>query len=300
MMAIQTPSKLWGDNCLQLLIIIAAAAVRVEAQLSAAYAYPPYIVATAETWDDVAQQFTDGSGAGRHGVLASGVVSSGSAPGNGANIDVPFVGGGTSAKIHWPAGSIASDFTICSITRYSGASKKRILQGSGANWLHGHHNADVGVAYYNGWNLNGNANANVAPNAITDWLVMCGSNGLGSPVRLNVNGVSHAVGGGTTGDIQLMINDGNVGSQASDWQLSKLYVWDSHLPDETFAQVASELNGYLAGDVELSVSAATSGAAATTEAAEGGQGRQGGAGNCTQKQPAPAPAQISAGVSGPV
>jgi len=33
--------------------------------------------------------------------------------------------------------------------------------------------------------------------------------------------------------------------EKSDWQLSSLYFWNSHLPDDVFARVSSELNQYL-------------------------------------------------------
>jgi hypothetical protein len=35
--------------------------------------------------------------------------------------------------------------------------------------------------------------------------------------------------------------------ETSDWQLSKVYVWNTHLPDAVFADVSSRLNSYLAG-----------------------------------------------------
>ena len=55
---------------------------------------------------------------------------------------------------------------------------------------------------------------------------------------------------GGSGGCDLNINDAIVGTGAleiSDWQLSSLHVWDSHLSDDVFARVSSELNDYLAG-----------------------------------------------------
>jgi hypothetical protein len=45
----------------------------------------------------------------------------------------------------------------------------------------------------------------------------------------------------------LNINDpyADANGELSDWQLSSLYVWNSHLPDDVFARVSSELNQYL-------------------------------------------------------
>jgi hypothetical protein len=68
----------------------------------------------------------DLSGNGRVGRLQAGAVSVGSEIGNGAGRPVPYVGGTTGTQILWGAASIPSTFTICSITRYSGATKQKI------------------------------------------------------------------------------------------------------------------------------------------------------------------------------
>ena len=44
---------------------------------------------------------------------------------------------------------VKPEFTVCSITRWRGAHKRRILQAEDANdWLHGHHEVGAGVAIY--------------------------------------------------------------------------------------------------------------------------------------------------------
>ena len=45
----------------------------------------------------------------------------------------------------------------------------------------------------------------------------------------------------------LINSDGH--PEQSDWQLSSVYVWNSHLPDDVFAQVSADLNAQLAGTV---------------------------------------------------
>jgi hypothetical protein len=45
----------------------------------------------------------------------------------------------------------------------------------------------------------------------------------------------------------LINSDGH--PEKSDWQLSSVYVWNSHLPDDVFAQVSADLNAQLAGTV---------------------------------------------------
>ena len=60
------------------------------------------------------------------------------AGGNGAAGAVAALEGNTSQSIDFGP-VIAGAFTICSVTRYSGLhNRQRILQGLGANWLHGH------------------------------------------------------------------------------------------------------------------------------------------------------------------
>ena len=46
---------------------------------------------------------------------------------------------------------IKYEFTICSVTRYTGGNKGRILNREEVDWLHGHHGGKAGVAFYEGW-----------------------------------------------------------------------------------------------------------------------------------------------------
>jgi hypothetical protein len=99
--------------------------------------YPAYLMASAESWDSSQQRFMDLSGNGRVGTLQAGAVSVGSVTGNGAGWTLPYVGGTTGTQISWGAASIPSTFTICSITRYSGAMTGGLLnEGSGECWGH--------------------------------------------------------------------------------------------------------------------------------------------------------------------
>ena len=90
--------------------------------------------------------------------------------GHGAANQVLALSGTTSSVIDFGA-VIGSSFTVCSVTRYTGGAKERILQGGGKNWLHGHWRGNAGVAYYEGWKTA--QQENVSPD--TDWVVMCGS-----------------------------------------------------------------------------------------------------------------------------
>jgi hypothetical protein len=165
------------------------------------------------------------------------LVSTGAVIGHGAVAPVAFVGGGTTVKMQWGVGSIPVAFTICSITRYSGAIKERILNcrdnplGVSLNWLHGHWTTKAGATWYNG---PGNINYMITPN--TDWVVACGRN-VNSGDGTIVNAITTSVATGGIGNCSLGINF----DASSDWQLSKLYIWDYHLSDSDFALASTSL-----------------------------------------------------------
>jgi len=165
------------------------------------------------------------------------VVDVGLVTGNGAAAPVAFVGGGTTAKMQWGVGSIPATFTICSITRYSGAIKQRILNcrgnplGVSLNWLHGHWTQRAGATYYNGV---GNIDYMITPD--TDWVVACGRN-VNSGDSTIVNAITTSVASRGSGNCSLGINYDAV----SDWQLSRLYIWDYHLSNSNFALASSSL-----------------------------------------------------------
>jgi hypothetical protein len=205
--------------------------------------YPAFLTASAVSWDSSQQSFMDLSGNGRVGTLQAGAVSVGSVSGNGATWPVPYVGGTTETQISWGALSIPSTFTICSITRYSGAAKQRILQCKDMNWLHGHHGGNVGGTFYGTSSTLGT----VSPN--TNWVVACGRNiqTAGSAGTI-INGVVTSVAAGGAGNCELTINlESTNCCEKSDWQLSKVYVWNTHLPDAVFADASARLNSYLQG-----------------------------------------------------
>jgi hypothetical protein len=74
----------------------------------------------------------------------------------------------------WPTG-LSNDFTICSLTRYTGGANKRVLAGLVCNWLHGHFENKRGVSHFNGWRT-----LESSRGTVTDWLVMCGQNSASS------------------------------------------------------------------------------------------------------------------------
>jgi hypothetical protein len=205
-------------------------------------------VASAVGWDARKAEFQDWSGNGRVGKLTAGSASVGGIKDNGAGsgIWVPLVGGGTTADINWGDVSVPVTFTICSVSRYSGAAKGRLLQCSSAqrNWFHGHWAGYAGSTYY-GTEVDNYYT--ISPN--TKWVVACGRNtvGVGRSNTIMNNVVTSSNKGGT-GNCKMVINSDGT-NEDTDWQLSSVYVWNSHLPDDVFAQVSADLNAQLAGTV---------------------------------------------------
>ena len=114
-------------------------------------------------------------------ITISGSITINNSSGNGALNPVYSLQGGTLSTMLW-ATELTGDFTICSMTRYTGFLQQRILSrlSSGTcEWLHGHYGSGTarrGIANYNNtWRTSTSSRGTV-----TDWLVMCGQNSASS------------------------------------------------------------------------------------------------------------------------
>jgi len=144
---------------------------------------------------------------------------------------------------------IRSEFTLCSVTRYTSADagrKKRILNGEGLlpgqkSWYHGHWNGRAGISYYGGF-VTSTANK-LADD--TDWLVMCGTNRHAA--NLLANGAEAGVDG--QGDIDLRINSGwGMPGEASDFAVAELIVWDRALSEAEMRIESDRLHHLILGN----------------------------------------------------
>ena len=129
----------------------------------------------------------------------------------GAKMNQPFVKGSSLSKMTF--GTIKGHGSFCSKTRYTGASKGRLLNGD-VNWLHGHHNGVAGIAHYdNGW-IGTHPNGAIDPN--DNWVVLCCSR---YGVNRYVNGVKQNDNTNRNGDIKnVFINAGpHTNNELSDW-----------------------------------------------------------------------------------
>jgi len=193
------------------------------------------------TWQDC-------SGNGNTATLSGSGLGESREEGHGATSEVLALSGTTSSQIAFGA-VIQSEFTLCSVTRYTGGAKGRILDGGGANWLHGHWNGNAGVAWYvDGWKTavqeNGGSPFVVMCDANaeclhTDWVVMCGTN-AGSQLKL-VNGVDVGTAEGGRGDVSLFVNAGDHGNEKSDFVIAEVAVWPRGLTSEEIHRVSEHL-----------------------------------------------------------
>ena len=191
---------------------------------------------------DILYDFT---GKGRNATInvKTGISDTINGSGNGATASIPYFTGTTATEITWPAGSYPSIFTICSITRYNGGTRSRILTSAGVtNNLHGHHGGFSGVAYYDGWKTSSTVQTSYVGQ--DDWVVMCGTNGSSTPNNILVNGNAVGTASGGTGNIQLSINS-NTHNEDSNFAFNHVLIWDTALSIEQMYQISRRFTMYL-------------------------------------------------------
>jgi hypothetical protein len=216
----------------------------------------------------------DQSGNGRNSLTGSDTVTQGTTTTtvNGASPQLTYIKGGVGTKVFFPTASIYSQFTICSVTRYAApavlnapTNYKRIVGAVGHDWLHGHVEQKRGIAYYGSRAVTNPQTLVVTPltfNTLvqnvgtqTDWLVMCSKNGGSTPFNVLVDGVPSGTStrsdsdqnewGNVTMDraTQLCINCRV--NEESDWEMTNLLIWNSHLNDTEMNLVSEELRKQL-------------------------------------------------------
>ena len=145
--------------------------------------------------------------------------------------------------------------TVCSITRYNGPHKRRILQSRlQSNWLHGHWSRQAGVAYYNGWLTSYSRTVDVM-----DWVVLCGTNGAqrafdgfssGTPANIASQSTTPVK---FTETIPLYINHGGV-DEKSEFQVMEVITWDRVLSEEEMVATVDYLKWKLRAGAVLEAS----------------------------------------------
>jgi len=171
---------------------------------------------------------------------------------NGTTAAFTAVAGGTLTKIVFGNPQLTK-YTLCHVSRYSGAAMQRIFTDASVNWLSGYLSGAAGTSYHIGGGAGGTLND-------TNWRVMCD---YGAYYRNN-----GATGINTLGVTYLPANLGvNIWStQQSDWEIADVLIFDSEL---TVTQIQT-LEAYLKGVYGLTNVTAASGAITANYASSGG------------------------------
>jgi hypothetical protein len=164
------------------------------------------------------------------------------------------------SAIIFPNNSINSNFTICSITKYNSSipeSNNMILQSLNNNdnnlFYHGHNDNTPGVIMYN------NTEFSKGYKGITtnSWIVSCAKNDNSTIVNNNVLINGNSIGliidnsyiispkSPQTLTINYNTNKDIQNKYSSDWSLSYLLIWDTHLTDDELNAVSAALNNYI-------------------------------------------------------
>ena len=197
----------------------------------------PWGMFFAEDFNTTTGTIPDVSGNNRGNMTTTGTITKATASGNGASGNITYISGGTSATCTFPTGSIPSTFTILGLTRYTGATKYRILQGLNTNWHQGHRNNGRGQTYYQKWISSSTLNIG----NITDWLCCIGKNSGSTPYNIIVDGIGVGTATGGSGGISMKINGT---SDTSDWAMSCVMIWDQYLNDFEMRALNRLINNY--------------------------------------------------------
>lgn len=211
----------------------------------------------ASNYDSATNKITDSSGNDNY-LTTSGTefTYNGSTPiGNGALAIIPTISGTVNSIINFKSGIyLPSDFTICSITRYTSdiaSRRKRILTSqfdTGINLLHGHWLDSRGAVYYNTWYYNG------SKNNLKNWLVCCAKNRGIEPSNVLIDGFQR----GIINQGPTIANNVNFGinilpQEKSDWSFSYLFIWDKLLSDDDMKIVSNILQQYLLDGIPINI-----------------------------------------------
>jgi hypothetical protein len=159
--------------------------------------------------------------------------------GNGATGVIRTLAGDQNAKFNF-GDILPAEWTLCTLSRYTGNNRKRIIMGKG-NFAHGHYGDKRGVAYYDQWLLQNSRGTK------KDWLIMCGTNNGESAYVDGQQLTTLANRNGQSAYKQVGINYAPSGSsgiyQRSNWAVAEVITWNRALTDDEMEQVSDYLKG---------------------------------------------------------
>ena len=164
--------------------------------------------------------------------------------GHGATKSVNALSGDINSGINFGPILDAPTWTLCTLSRYAGSHRQKILVGGSGNFFHGHRANSRGVAYYGKWVTNDQSKG-----TIDDWLVMCGTN---KGRRAYADGVNVATDDrrGNSGHKHLGINippNGGLHEARSDWRVAEVITWSRSLTGAEMKRVTEYLESAVLG-----------------------------------------------------
>lgn len=193
---------------------------------------PPWAQYNASSYNSSTKTLTDLTGNGRN-ATASTNVTVGSGSGNGASASISYLSGTASDYLIFPAGSIPANFTICEITRYTTATKNRILQSTNSAWLIGFYNGGTTCYFGSGFNA-----TNVT--ATNNWSLCCANNSNSYPGCVLIDNVARGQNAGSSGNLQLCINYPGT-AETSPWSFNQCIIWNQILTNAELAIVSQAM-----------------------------------------------------------
>lgn len=201
----------------------------------------PWAIYFAEDYNSTTNTLYDCSGNKNH-ATTFGNITMNTSNLYGATNPISYIQGDINSGINFPNGSIPSQFTIGSITRYTDTiNNKRILQGKNKNWCHGFSNINV-------CNYGGTQYVNYTSTNTTNWNRVIGKNDNINSINnsIIVNGAYNGNYNGGIGNDTLTINNSTITTNAnSNWALSCIIIWDKILSDADMLLLDGYLNSYL-------------------------------------------------------
>ncbi|KAJ1464583.1 hypothetical protein T484DRAFT_1757993, partial [Baffinella frigidus] len=190
----------------------------------------------------------DRMGNGFNAQVTAGEATVVSTTGNGAVNIITVLQGSITTAITWPAKSIPSTMTICTVSRYRDTANQGWFF-LGNYFFHAHGGASVrGLAYYGTlrttWDSVG---------IVTDWLIMCG-NTENREDSVVVDQTDRGVVSTNPYlyEQALKITDSTA---SADFQFHSLYIWNQHLSNVQMKHVTSALRAYIGGTPDFTTHA---------------------------------------------
>lgn len=186
---------------------------------------------TGESWNGT--RWTDLSGQNNHVITVTNAVNIKS----GVVGARQFIFGSTTENMTFPTAILPSTYTLFHISKYNGATKARIMNGKTRNWLSGFWNNNNGVAYHEGWITKSDGTGQGHP----DWVLSTDQNTTYKSNKVQrTGGYGAGVDGTKVTYDNLALNTG-LHSEASDWAVACVIVYDRTLTAAEITQVENGL-----------------------------------------------------------